>query len=177
MASLRDRIEFKFISFMHSTLYGLFVDPHETLANAGLDQGQAVLEAGFGPGFFTIPAAEIVGPEGEVYAFEINEAAYESVKKKLQEKEVTNVRLLLQDCADTELNDESIDVAFFFGIFHAFSDPAPVLREMHRLLKPAGVLSIQAGRVSPQRVASLVGATGLFRVQSQQSKILQFAKT
>jgi ubiquinone/menaquinone biosynthesis C-methylase UbiE len=176
MASARDIIEFKFISFMHSTLYGLFVDPYEKLKGAGIERGQKVLEAGFGPGFFTIPAARIVGQEGVIYALDINEAAYESVQKKLQEEEVKNVNLLLRDLSNTGLENKSIDVCFLFGIFHAFDNPIPIIQEMHRVLKESGILSIQTGRVPTERVIKVVERGGLFRLQNQQSKILRFSK-
>lgn len=176
MASAMDKIEFKFISFMHSTLYGLFVDPYKKLKDAGLERGQKVLEAGFGPGFFTIPAARIVGQRGEIYAFDINKAAYESVQMKLQEERVKNVKLFLRDLAETKLENKSIDICFFFGIFHTFDDPTPILHEMHRVLKESGILSIQASRVPAERIRRAVEREGLFRLQSQHSGILRFSK-
>jgi ubiquinone/menaquinone biosynthesis C-methylase UbiE len=176
MVSAMDKIEFKFISFMHNTLYGLFVDPYKKLRDAGIEQGQKVLEAGFGPGFFTIPAARIIGQQGEVYAFDINKAAYESVQKKLQEERVRNVRLFLRDLAETRLENKSIDRCFFFGIFHTFDDATPILHEMHRVLKESGILSIQASRVPAERIRRVVERGGLFGLKSQHSGILRFSK-
>ena len=67
-----DRMHFGIIKFVHETLYGLFVNPFETLGAAELREGQRVLEVGCGPGYFTIPAGEIVGATGHVDALDIN---------------------------------------------------------------------------------------------------------
>jgi len=89
--SLYDRIHFKMISFVHDTLYGLFVNPYKLLNAAGLKPGQKVLEVGCGPGFFTIPAARIVGEKGRVYALDINPVAVETVRRKIKERGLKNV--------------------------------------------------------------------------------------
>ncbi|MHA1360918.1 MAG: SAM-dependent methyltransferase [Candidatus Helarchaeota archaeon] len=73
-------------------LYGLFRDPYKVLDAAGLEPGQRALEVGCGPGFFTIPAAHIVGEKGSVLALDINPAAVEHVRRKIKEAGVTNAR-------------------------------------------------------------------------------------
>ena len=42
--------------------------PKALLQSFGLQAGNFMADIGCGPGFFTIPAAEIVGPNGKVYA-------------------------------------------------------------------------------------------------------------
>ena len=59
--SIHDRVEAAFITLMHKYLYSLIVNPTKMLIAAGLKEGNIVLEVGFGPGFFTFPAADIVG--------------------------------------------------------------------------------------------------------------------
>jgi predicted methyltransferase len=64
--SRKNERSFRGICFVHETLYGLFRDPYKALDAAGLEAGQDVLEVGCGPGFFTVPAARIVGKDGSV---------------------------------------------------------------------------------------------------------------
>jgi SAM-dependent methyltransferase len=145
---LRDRIRFRSIAFVHETLYGLFRDPYEPLKAAGLRPGQSVLEVGCGPGFFTVPAAEIVGQDGSVTSLDVSPTAVDHVRQKVADAGVTNVEVLLVNAADTGLSAESFDLVFVFGLGHVVGDLGDMWAELHRLLKPGGTLSIE-GRLRP----------------------------
>ena len=146
--SITDRMHFRMMSFVHETLYGLFRNPYKVLDAAGVKPGQKVLEVGCGPGFFTIPAAKIAGEEGSVYALDINPLAVKRVQRKIEKEGLTNVKTILADAAETGLPEESFDLIFLFGFVHSVGDLENILTELHRLLKPAGVLSVE-GRLRP----------------------------
>ena len=165
--SIADRLHFKMISFVHETLYGLFRDPYEALKAAGLKPGQRVLEVGCGPGFFTIPAARIVGEEGSVLALDVNPVAVEHVRRKIEEAGVTNARVIIADAARTELPEGSFDLAFVFDFARPIGDMAAIWTELHRLLKPQGILSLK-GRLRPP--------SRLFRFVKRQGRIAQFRR-
>jgi len=175
--SLYDRIHFKMISFIHDTLYGLFVNPYKLLNAAGLKPGQKVLEVGCGPGFFTIPAARIVGEKGRVYALDINPVAVEAVRRKIKERGLKNVEVILADASKTGLPEESIDVAFLFGVIHALNDVDAVMQEMHRVLKARGVLSIQKSWWSEKKLLDTVTKNGLFSFKEKTSGVFKFEKS
>ena len=165
--SLSDRAHFKMMSLVHETLYGLFRDPYEALNAAGLEPGQKVLEVGCGPGFFTIPAARIVGEIGSVCALDISPLAVERVQQKIEKEGATNVETILADAAQTGLPDQSFDLVFVFGLAHPVGHPEGILTELHRLLKPAGILAIE-GRPWP--------SNELFHPLKRQGRISQFRK-
>jgi ubiquinone/menaquinone biosynthesis C-methylase UbiE len=152
MASTREmyanETHFAMMSFVHETLYGLFRDPYRVLNAAGLQSGQQVLEVGCGPGFFTVPAAEIVGKEGSVRAIDVNPLAVERVRGKIQQAGVTNAEVALADAAHTGLPDGSFDLVFVFGLARPIGDLEAIWAELHRVLKPGGLLSIE-GRLCP----------------------------
>jgi len=170
-----DRVHFGIIRFVHETLYGLFVNPFEKLSAADLRQGQRVLEVGCGPGYFTIPAAEIVGPEGHVDALDINPAAVEHVRRKAQRLGAKNVDVMLADAGATSLPGSSVDVAFLFGVIHAFPNLNVVLKEMYRVLKPNGKLSIQSHR-SEKQLTDAVASNGLFKFEKKNHGVTVFAR-
>jgi len=145
---IRDRIYFRTMAVVHETLYGLFKDPYEPLRVAGLRPGQRVLEVGCGPGFFTVPASEIVGPEGEVTSLDVSPTAVAHVRRKVAEAGATNVKVIHANAGDTQLQAQSFDLAFLFGIGRVVGDVEAIWTELDRLLKPGGTLAIE-GRLRP----------------------------
>ena len=174
--SIYDRVHFRIISFVHDTLYSLFVNPYKLLKEAGLKPGQKVLEVGCGPGFFTIPAAKIVGEKGKVYALDVNPVAVETVRRKIKKKGLKNVEVILADASETGLPNESIDVAFLFGVVHALDDVDAVMWEMHRVLKAKGVLSIQKSWWSEKKLLDAVTKNGLFSFREKIGRVFKFEK-
>jgi ubiquinone/menaquinone biosynthesis C-methylase UbiE len=164
---LSDRIHFGLMSAIHETLYGLFRDPLKSLSAAGLAPGQRVLEVGCGPGFFTLPAAGMVGTQGGVFALDISPLAIARVQEKIDEAKVANVRTILADAAQTGLPDESFDLIFMFGFRHAVGDMARILSELYRLLKPTGILSTEG---------ELCRASRLFQPVQRRGRIIQYRK-
>lgn len=137
------------MAFIHETLYGLFRDPYKALMAAGLQSGQQVLEVGCGPGFFTIPAANIVGKAaGIVTAIDVNPLAVKHVQRKIETQGVINARAIVADAAQTNLPDQGFDLAFLFGFARPIGAMERIWPELHRLLKPAGILSFE-GRLRP----------------------------
>jgi ubiquinone/menaquinone biosynthesis C-methylase UbiE len=170
-----DQLHFAMIRIVHETLYGIFVNPYRRLTQAGLRRGQRVLEVGCGPGFFTIPAAKIVGETGHVYALDINPAAVQYVSRKIVGSRLPNVEAKLADVTETRLGDESVDLAFLFGVMHAFKDVNKMLREMYRVLRPNGMLSIQS-RAPEKELAETVDSSGLFTFKEGTSGVCVFEK-
>jgi demethylmenaquinone methyltransferase/2-methoxy-6-polyprenyl-1,4-benzoquinol methylase len=167
MPEHHSRMSFKMMSFVHETLYGLFRDAGKVLAAAGLQPGQSVLEVGCGPGFFTLPAASIVGNEGSVLALDINPVAVEHVRRKLQASGRSNVRVIQADAAHTDLPGQSFDLAFVFGVGRAIGGMEPIWTELHRLLKAEATLSVE-GRVRPP--------SHLFREDVSKGRMVRFRK-
>ncbi len=175
--SLHDRIEFMFISFIHDKMYGLFMNGEKMLLSAGLKEGDAVLEVGCGPGFFTLPATKIVGEKGFIYAIDINPFAIKKVDKKIQKTGVRNIKAMVVDVTQTTLEDESVDHTFFFGVIHSLMNILDdTLKEMHRILKFEGTLVIQKSRKSTADIINLVTTKGMFKLLEEKKRILIFQK-
>ena len=128
---------------MDSPLRYRLSHPVRILGGAGIRPGQEVLEIGCGTGFFTIPAAELVGDEGRVYAVDPHPLAIEQVTRKIQAARLTNVRLIRADATEAGLASGCIDLALLLGVI-----PSPIipldqlLAEIHRVLRAKGALAV-----------------------------------
>ena len=130
-------------ALMGSRLRGQLLDPIKTLRGAGLEPGQTVLEVGCGTGFFTVPAARLIGDQGCLVAMDVLSEFVERTARKVQAADLANVRVVKRDALDTGLDFETIDTALLFGVIPFPALPlSRLLPEMHRVLKPKGTLAV-----------------------------------
>ncbi len=115
-------------------------NPETTLKDIGVRPGMVFMDIGCGYGFFTIPAAEQVGENGKVYAVDASAEAVETVKRKAAEKGLKNIVAQAGEAEETVFCDECADMVFFSIVLHDFLDPAKVLSNAKRMIKPNGTL-------------------------------------
>lgn len=167
---------FMIITLIHDNpLRRLLDDPIKTLKTAGLKPGFKVVEVGCGPGFFTIPAAEIVGNNGLIYAVDVHPRAIERVKKKIESKGVKNVRPMLTNASNTGLPEQSIDLAFMFGLPYIVGGQGIVISEICRILKPGGILSFKKTRGSDEEFIKDIESGGYIYLKKQR-RLFSFVK-
>ena len=128
---------------MESRFRYRFFGPTKILQGADIHPGQIVLEVGCGTGFFTIPAAKLIGDQGCLLAMDVLPASVEMVAEKVQAANLENVRVVQGDALDTKLEAQSLDAVLLFGVIPAPMFPLDqLLPEMHRILKPEGALAV-----------------------------------
>jgi len=114
-----------------------------TLDRIGLRPGEHGLDVGSGPGRLTLPAAERVGPTGVITAVDVQPEMLARLRQRMEEKGVTNIRLYQADiAADHHLPPSSFDRAWLVTVLGEIPDRAAALRNIYRLLKAGGALSI-----------------------------------
>ena len=92
------------------------------------------------------PRGSDCGEGGCIYAVDVHPAAITRVKKRIESGGIRNVTPILSNASDTGLPDQSIDLAFVFGLLHIAGGIEDVLSEIYRVLKPDGVLSFEKAR-------------------------------
>ncbi|EKD38928.1 MAG: hypothetical protein ACD_75C00559G0001 [uncultured bacterium] len=118
-------------------------DPVKILQGAEIRLGDTVLEVGCGTGFFTVPAAHLIGEQGRLVAMDALSAYVERVFQKTRSANLKNVRVMEGDALDTGLDVASMDVVMLFGVIPFPALPLNrLLPEMHRILKPEGSLAV-----------------------------------
>jgi ubiquinone/menaquinone biosynthesis C-methylase UbiE len=161
-------------SIMESRLRYRFFGPLRILRGADLHPGQSVLELGFGTGFFTLNAAQIVGDVGRLIAMDVLQVSVDAVTQKVQNANLKNVRVVRGDALNTMLDAESFDTVLIFGVI-----PAPMLPmnrllpEMHRILKPGGTLSVWP----PSWTLEEIQRSGLFTRASQRNGVTNYRRS
>lgn len=145
------------------------------LEEAGIQPGSHVLDYGCGPGSYVAPLVELVGPSGKIYALDTHPLAIRMVKKLAARKKFATVTTIHSSC-QTALPDQSIDVALLYDVFHDLGQPGMVLRELHRVLKPGGILSFSDHHLREQEIVSGVTKEGFFRIAKKGQKTYSFQR-
>ena len=151
-------------------------NPIKTLRGADIQPGQTVLEVGCGTGFFTIPAAQLIGDEGCLVAMDALSDFIKQVSNKVQSADVKNVRVVKRDALNTGLGAASIDTALLFGVLPWPALPLNrLLPEMHRVLKPEGRLAVWLFPVSGWVPKSIL-RSGLFAYISKKNGVYNYRR-
>jgi ubiquinone/menaquinone biosynthesis C-methylase UbiE len=114
--------------------------PGAALDAIGIRKGSVVADIGAGAGYFTWRLAERVGPEGTVYANDIQPGMLELLKKNIAERGLHNVKTVLGKTDDPRLPAGKIDLILLVDVYHEFSEPRKMLRSMRESLAPGGRL-------------------------------------
>jgi ubiquinone/menaquinone biosynthesis C-methylase UbiE len=149
--------------------------PRTQIEALGLKRGQVVLDYGCGIGSYTLPAARMVGEEGTVHALDIHPLAVDTVRKRSGQEDLPNVKTILSGL-NTGLADESVDVVLLYDVFHYVRDKRALLRELHRVLKGGGQLSVIPDHMTEAELLDTVQRGQLFSLQPRRSKSFEFAK-
>jgi ubiquinone/menaquinone biosynthesis C-methylase UbiE len=169
-------LAFWMITLMHDNpLIPHLKNPCRLLEAAGLEPGQKVVEVGCGPGFFTIPAAEMVGAEGLIYAIDINPRAIKRVEGKMRKKGLGNIKPILGNAADSGIPDSSVDLAFVFGLRYIAGGLNSLVSEMYRVLRAGGLFSFEKTTGSDDKLTDEVERVGFIKT-AKEGRIMVFVK-
>jgi predicted methyltransferase len=160
--------------------------PDQIMDAIGVAEGSVVAELGAAGGWFTLQLAERVGPNGRVYAEDIQPAMLEGISRRMQSENLTNVRTVLGTPSDPHL-PAGLDAALISDAFHEMDDPedpkvvVTLLSNVAQSLKPQGRLGIvdwtpgNGGpgpdadhRVDPKAVIEVARAAGLQLIKREE---------
>jgi ubiquinone/menaquinone biosynthesis C-methylase UbiE len=128
---------------MESRFRYRFFGPMHILQGVADLEGRTVLEVGCGTGFFTIPAARLIGDRGSLVAMDVLAESVELVAEKVRASSLQQVQVVRGDALDTKLDGESFQTVILFGVIPAPMLPLTrLLPEMHRILEPRGILAV-----------------------------------
>jgi SAM-dependent methyltransferase len=118
-----------------------------TLASHGafflpyLGPGQAVLDCGCGPGSITLGIAARTTP-GEVVGVDFGLSQIDRATAVATEQGVSNVRFQAGSVYELPFDNGRFDRVFSHALLEHLADPVRALGELHRVLKPGGVIGV-----------------------------------
>lgn len=115
-------------------------DAEAVLNSLGLKAGMTFMDIGCGGGYFSIPAARMVGKTGKVYGVDLNPASISGLKEQAAAEGLSNLELSVGKAEDYLPCENCADVIFFGIVLHDFDDPVKVLKNARRVIKPGGRL-------------------------------------
>lgn len=116
--------------------------PESVLQAFGLKAGDIVADIGCGSGYFSLPAARLVGDSGLVLAMDILPEMLEIVREKALLQHVDYLRCLQVREQGFDLDKETASFAMAFFVLHEADSQQQFLGEIQRILKPQGRLAL-----------------------------------
>jgi ubiquinone/menaquinone biosynthesis C-methylase UbiE len=174
MVELVSNSLFNVLSFMIA-IRDILANLDKVVDEIGIQSGDIVLDYGCGLGSFTIPAAKRAGEKGKVFALDIHPLAIKRTKKKAQRNKITNIEYIHSDC-DTGLDEASVDVVLFYDLLKSLLTPQKQLNELHRILRPRGILCVKDIH-SDDQILSIVTEKSLFKLKTKGKKQFIFSKS
>ncbi len=111
----------------------------DILQRSGVTEGMLAAEIGCGAGFFTIPAAEILGDEGKIYAFDIEKVMLTYLRMKIDKPNIVPIQI---SGNKLPLKDKLLDFVLAAFVLHEAEEFSPLLKETLRVVKNSGIITI-----------------------------------
>jgi ubiquinone/menaquinone biosynthesis C-methylase UbiE len=115
--------------------------PDQIMDALGIADGSVVADLGAAGGWFTIRLARRVGPNGRVYAEDIQPQMIDAIGRRVQREGFLNVRTVLGTPNDPRL-PPGIDAILIVDAYSEIADPVALLKNAAQSLKPQGRLGV-----------------------------------
>jgi ubiquinone/menaquinone biosynthesis C-methylase UbiE len=149
--------------------------PDQIMDALQIGDGSVVADLGAGGGWFTVRLARRVGPNGRVYAEDIQPQMIEAIERRVVREGLQRiVRTHLGTPEDPRLPTGSLDAVLIVDTYHEMEQPVALLKNVANALKPNGAVGIvnftkdgggpgpgMDQRVEPEQVIADARAAGL----------------
>ncbi len=160
-------IGFRMMSAIFTLKDLLFPGVDKRVAGFGIREGMTVIDYGCGPGRYTTRFSKWVGENGKVYAVDVQDLAIKTVKRKMGTQGLKNIIPILATGYETGIPDNTADMVFALDMFFGVNDPVALLAEIHRIVRPNGVLILDDGHQTRQTTIKKINRSGKWVIEEE----------
>jgi ubiquinone/menaquinone biosynthesis C-methylase UbiE len=102
------------------------------------EPGERLLEIGPGTGYYALPVAEWLGSSGTLELLDVQQEFLDDTTSRAREHGLSNLVPTLADAQAMPYDDASFDGAYLATVLGEIPDRGAALRELRRVVKPAG---------------------------------------
>jgi ubiquinone/menaquinone biosynthesis C-methylase UbiE len=114
--------------------------PDQIVGALGVEKGMAVADLGAGSGYLLPYLSRAAGPEGVVYAEEIQPEFLPHLQRRADA--LGNVKVVLGAPEDPGLPPGSVDCFVMLTVYHEIAQPVSLLRTLRRSARPGARLAV-----------------------------------
>jgi len=125
--------------------FGNFSHPAENIKTIGIGEGSVVVDLGAGSGFYSLEAARVVGPEGRVYAVDVQKELLDRIKTSAESEHIRNLDVLwgdIEKIGGSKVGTDKADVTLVCNVLFQLEDKKALMTEALRVTKPNGRLCV-----------------------------------
>jgi ubiquinone/menaquinone biosynthesis C-methylase UbiE len=100
--------------------------------------GERLLEVGPGTGYYSLPVASALGPEGRLDVLDVQQEMLDHTLRRAAEEGISNIDQAQADARGMPYPDSTFDGAFLVTVLGEIPDQTAALRELRRVVKPGG---------------------------------------
>ena len=128
--------------------------------------GSRVLEVGPGTGYYALPVARWLGPDGRLDVLDLQQEMVDHTLRRAAEEGISNIHGVRADAREMPFADDSFDAAYLVTVLGEIPDQTAALRELRRVVKPRGPIVVgelfgDPHMVTPRALRNRAAETGL----------------
>jgi len=116
--------------------------PDKVIAALQIREGEQIADLGAGGGYFTFYLAKAAGPNGKVYAVDIDKGTNDLIAERAKKDGIANVATILANSNDPLLPQSGVDLIFTSNTYHHFDNRVVYFSNLRKYLKPGGRIAI-----------------------------------
>jgi ubiquinone/menaquinone biosynthesis C-methylase UbiE len=117
--------------------------PDQIMDTLGIAEASIVADIGAGAGWFTVRLARRVGPNGRVYAEDVQPEMFTAISRRVAAEGLLNVKPVLGKGSDPSLPPSTLHAILMVDAYHEIDESrVTLLRNLAKSLRPKGLIGV-----------------------------------